>query len=319
MKKIKWGILGYARIARETIIPAIIRSSNSEIYAVASRTKDKLKECASRYDFKKTYLSYDELLKDENIDAVYVPLPNALHKEWAIKAMENKKHVLCEKPIALTCLECEEMIHSAKKNNVNLMEAFMYRYTDRSKKIKDVLQSGVLGEIKFINSTYRFYLTNMNSIKLKPELGGGSLLDVGCYPLNFIGMITKEFPISFSAEFFSENSIDYLFSAALKYKSGLIATLNCGFNVYKQQKSEIVGTKGILEIPDTFSDIEGFMQLTTDEGIKNISIEKSDRYKLEIEDFADSILENRKPFIDTVESLHNTKILEELRKIILSK
>jgi D-xylose 1-dehydrogenase (NADP+, D-xylono-1,5-lactone-forming) len=199
-RKIKWGVLGYARIARGSVIPAIQRSSNAEFYAVASRDKAKLKECFESCSVPKSYESYDELLNDPDVEAVYVPLPNALHKEWTIKAAQKGKHVLCEKPIALTAQECDEMIRVCKEHKVKLMEAFMYRYTHRIKKVQEVIASGVLGDIKYINSCFRFLLANPASIKLKPELGGGSLYDVGCYPVNFISMVTQDEPESVAAE-----------------------------------------------------------------------------------------------------------------------
>ena len=178
---------------------------------------------------------YEELLRDPEVDAVYIPLPNSMHREWTIKAAEHGKHVLCEKPIALNAVECREMIDACAANKVTLMEAFMYRYTDRTQKVLDVIRSGVLGEIRFISSTFRFLLANPSSIKLKPELGGGALYDVGCYPLNFIGMVRDEIartrgggaalPDHVSVEYDRIDGVDVIFSALLKYSSGLIASL----------------------------------------------------------------------------------------------
>src|ERR1017187_1773894 len=191
-RKIRWGVLGYARIARENLIPALKRSANSEFHAIASREESKLAECRAKFNVAKTYRSYEELLREAEVDAVYIPLPNSLHREWVVKAAAKGKHVLCEKPIALNAAECREMIAACAANKVLLMEAFMYRYTDRTRRVLDVLRNGVLGEIRFITSTFRFLLANPASVKLKPELGGGALYDVGCYPVNFIGMVVDE-------------------------------------------------------------------------------------------------------------------------------
>ena len=190
--KIRWGVLGYARIARENLIPAMQRSSNSEFHALASREEAKLAEARTRFNVPKTFHDYGELLRDPEVDAVYLPLPNSLHRDWTLKAAEHGKHILCEKPMALNAKECKEMIAARAANHVTLMEAFMYRYTDRTRKVLEVLRAGTLGEIKFISSTFRFLLANPASIKLKPELGGGALYDVGCYPVNFIGMVLDE-------------------------------------------------------------------------------------------------------------------------------
>ena len=318
--KVRWGVLGYARIARESLIPAIQRSSNSEFHAIASREESKLAECRARFNVPKTYRSYDELLRDPEVDAVYVPLPNSLHREWTIKAAEKGKHVLCEKPIALNAAECREMIAACAANKVQLMEAFMYRYTDRTRKVLDVLKSGVLGEIKFVGSTFRFLLANPASIKFKPELGGGALYDVGCYPVNFIGMVVDEIagkagsslPESISAENVRTNGVDMIFSALLKYPSGLIASLNCGFNAQKRIFSEIIGAKGALEIPDTFFDNAGALTLTVGEERREIPVEQSDRYRLEVEDFADAILKKCATHFSLAETQRNMEVMDKL-------
>ncbi len=325
-RKIRWGVLGYARIARESVIPAIQRASNSVFHAIASREESKLAECRARFNPPKTFRGYDELLRDPDVDAVYIPLPNSLHREWTIRAAERGKHVLCEKPIGLNAAECREMIAACAANKVTLMEAFMYRYTDRTQKVRDVLAGGVLGEIKFANSTFRFLLTNPASIKLKPELGGGALYDVGCYPVNFIGMVTDEIarsqsgksgvagapPESISAECVRAGGVDMIFSALMKYPSGLIASLNCGLNAQKRVCSEIIGTRGALEIPDTFFDNPGALTLTTGEERREIPVEQSDRYRFEVEDFADAILCGRAPQFSLTESLRNMEIMDRL-------
>ena len=318
--KVRWGVLGYARIARESLIPAIQRSSNSEFHAIASREESKLAECRARFNVPKTYRGYDELLRDPEVDAVYIPLPNSLHREWVVKAAAKGKHVLCEKPIALNAAECREMIAACAANKVQLMEAFMYRYTDRTRKVLDVLKSGVLGEIKFVGSTFRFLLANPASIKLKPELGGGALYDVGCYPVNFVGMVADEIagqagsslPESISAENVRTNGVDMIFSALMKYPSGLIASLNCGFNAQKRIFSEIIGTKGTLEIPDTFFDNAGALTLTVGEERREIPVEQSDRYRLEVEDFADAILKKCATHFSLVETQRNMEVMDKL-------
>jgi predicted dehydrogenase len=321
-RKIRWGVLGYARIARENVVPAILRSSNSEFYAIASRDEARLAECRTKFNVAKCYHGYDELLRDPEVDAVYIPLPNALHREWTLKAAEQGKHILCEKPMALNAGECREMIAACVSKNVLLMEAFMYRYTDRTRQVLDALRGGALGEIKFISSTHRFLLANPASIKLKPELGGGALYDVGCYPVNFTGMVLDEIvrsgpgasplPESISVECVRNGGIDVIFSALLKYPSGVIASLNCGFNAQKRIHSEIVGTRGALEIPDTFLDNAGSLALITGEERREIPVAQSDRYRLEVEDFAAAILEKRTPQFSLAETQRNAQLTDRL-------
>ena len=321
-RKIRWGVLGYARIAQQSVIPAILRSANSELHALASRHEAKLADARARFKMEKTYVGYEALLRDPDIDAVYIPLPNSEHRAWALQAAEHGKHILCEKPLGLNAAECREMIAAAGQNGVHLMEAFMYRYTDRTAKVRDVLRSGELGEIKFINASFRFLLDRPDSIKYQPELGGGALYDIGCYPVNFIGLVTDEIasrpgsgsmqPESVSAECVRRGGIDTIFSALLKYPTGLIAAAHCGFNAHRHVLAEIIGTKGTLEIPDTYFDNPGVLTLTAGETHREIVVRESDRYRAEIEDFADAILRCRPPQFSLAETLRNAEVTDRL-------
>lgn len=321
-RKIRWGVLGYARIASENVIPALLRAGNSEFYALASRDQEKLTVARARYGIPKTYVGYEALLLDPEVDAVYIPLPNNLHREWTIRAAEHGKHILCEKPLGLNAAEAREMIDACAANKVTLMEAFMYRYTDRIAKVCEVLRSGTLGEIKFINASFRFPLDRPESIKWNPSLGGGSLYDVGCYPVNFIGLIADEIikqaghgvarPESVVAECVRSGGIDILFSGLLKYSSGLIAAVHSGFNAQKRVTAEIIGTKGILEVPDTYFDNAGSLGLIVDEERRELPVTKSDRYRQEIEDFADSIRQQRAPALGLSETLRNAEVMDRL-------
>src|SRR5581483_11261131 len=235
-QKIRWGILGYAKIAREQVMPAIVRADRCELRALASRDPAKLTAAREKFpQLTQLHESYEALLRDPAIDAIYNPLPNALHHEWTLPAAG--KHVLCEKPLALNAAEARVMVAAAERHGVRLMEAFMYRYTARTRLVVDLLRRGELGEIKQVNATFRFLLANPASIKLRPELGGGALYDVGCYPVNFIGLVVDTLaggpgagglPESVATSAIREGGIDLGFSALLRYRSGLAATLNCG-------------------------------------------------------------------------------------------
>ena len=321
-RKIRWGVLGYARIARENVMPAIQRAANAELHALASRDEATLAEARARFALPQTYVGYEALLCDPAVDAVYIPLPNARHREWAIRAAEHGKHILCEKPLGLNAAECRAMTAAAATHGVLLMEAFMYRYTDRTAKVLEVLRSGVLGEIKFINASFRFLLNRPGSIKLQPELGGGALYDVGCYPINFIGLVADEIagrpgsgsaqPDSVSAQCVRAGGIDTIFSALLKYPSGLVAAAHCGFNAQKRVLAEITGTQGVLEIPDTYFDNAGELTLTVGEERRAIPVAACERYRLEVEDFADAILRQRAPRLGLAESLRNAEVMDRL-------
>lgn len=314
--KLKWGILGYAKIASGSVMPAIVRSRNAELYTVASRDLKKLEDCKKNFDCQKYYNSYDELLDDPDVQAVYIPLPNSLHKKWSIKAMKKGKHVLCEKPIALNSKECRKMMDKAIEKDVILMEAFMYRYTLRTQEVMRILNSGIIGEIKYINSNFRFFFDREDNYRLNRKMGGGSLYDVGCYSLNFADMIMGSAPVSVKGQSTNVDGVDMNFAAVLKYGSGALCVISCGFNSFNRVFTEVIGTKGMIEIPDTFFDNEGIITITTSDGKVEVKVEKSDKYVLEIEDFSDAVLNNRKPKFGMEETLRNMEVLDRLMKIV---
>jgi xylose dehydrogenase (NAD/NADP) len=213
------------------------------------------------------------------------------------------------------------MIAACAAHGVTLMEAFMYRYTGRTRQVRAALRSGVLGEIKFVGATFRFLLENPASIKWQPALGGGALYDVGCYPVNFAGLVADEIggggpgssrPESVQGVSVLRGGVDEIFSGSLRYPSGLIASVECGFNACRRVAAEIVGTQGVLEIADTFFDNPGSLILTQGDARREIPVAASDRYVSEVEDFADSILQHRPPQLPLAESLRNLEVLERL-------
>lgn len=320
-RRVRWGVLGYARIARLSVIPAIRQASNAELHALASRDAANLAAARADGPVPKTFGSYEELVRDPDIDAIYIPLPNSMHREWTIKAAAHGKHVLCEKPMGLTAAECREMIVAAETHRVLLMEAFMYRYTARTRKVVEILRSGVLGAIKQVNATFRFRL-DRPSIKLHPELGGGSLYDVGCYPINFVGLVVDTLaggepasggmPDRVAVDGVYQSGVDVGFSALLQYGSGLMATLHSGFDSHRRVQAEIIGTEGTLEVPDAFFGNAGELGLVLGEERRAVPVPESDRYRLEIEDFSDAVLQARPPQFSLRETVRNAELLDRL-------
>jgi len=320
--KIRWGVLGWARIARLEVLPALQRTRNGVLQAVASRSEAKLAECKAALNPPQLHRSYEDLVRDPTVDAIYNPLPNALHREWTIKAAEQGKHVLCEKPAALNAAQTREMIAACRANGVVFMEAFMYRYSARTAKVVELLRSGVLGDIKFIQSQFRFLLNRPGDVRRAADLGGGSLYDVGCYPLNFTGLVIDTItgsapgagprPDSILAQCVDVNGIDELFSALLRYPGGVTAALHSGLNAHNRILAEIIGTKGILEIPIPFLGLAGNLTLIAGDQRTEIAVPESDRYRLQLEDFADAILLKRPPLLTAEETLRNMELLDRL-------
>ncbi len=314
---IQWGVLGYARIARNHVMPAIQRSRNGRIQALAARDAARLAEGRQRFAIPSAYANYEDLLADPEIHAVYIPLPNALHAPWAIAALEAGKHVLCEKPLALNATEARRMADAARANGRWLMEAFMYRYSDRTHQVEKLLRDGRLGDIRHINASFRFRMSPeaiaQPDVRLVPELGGGALYDVGVYPLNFLGLVTGGLkPVSCRAEASFYNGVDMNLSGVLRYENGLIAAIHCGFDAALHVRAEIIGTEGVLEIPDTFFGNAGELILRTADQEERIAVAESHRYQSQVEDFADAILLGREPRLRLDESLNNLEVLDAL-------
>ncbi len=252
-KKLRWGILSTARINRAVLDP-IKEAPRSELAAVASRNLEKAQAYAQEKGIPQAYGSYEELLADPNIDAIYNPLPNTLHKEWTIKAAQAGKHVLCEKPIVLTLPELDEIEATGQANNVVIFEAFMYLHHPQTRKALEMIQAGQLGDLQLINSWFSYYLPaeNTANIRLYPELGGGSLWDVGVYPNSLaIVMAQAGAPVEvWASQLKGETGIDVSLVGQMKFANGVTAQISSGFRSPFRQGAHIVGEKGIIQISE---------------------------------------------------------------------
>ncbi|NLV57926.1 MAG: Gfo/Idh/MocA family oxidoreductase [Clostridiales bacterium] len=311
---IRWGVLGCARIALRQVIPAMLEAENAQPYAIASRDLARAQQAAAEFGFEKAYGDYESLLNDSQVDAVYIPLPNGLHKEWTIKAARAGKHVLCEKPMALTAEDCLEMDRECRENGVKLMEAFMYRFTLRMQKLQELLDAGTIGQVRHIHANFSFVMTPDHDPRLDPAMGGGSLWDVGCYPLNLIGLLMGEEPVSFRGERRDESGVDVAMSVALKYQNGAICTANCGFDAFSGQMAEICGTEGSLIVRDVFLDSDAPMVLVKRDGVTTIPVTACKRYVLELEAFGKAILENEEPPLSIRETARNCGLIARILK-----
>lgn len=336
--QIKWGVLGTASIAKRKFIPAIQHTSNSTLYAIASRDSEKLACFKGIAD--KLYSSYDALLMDESVDAVYIPLPNHLHCEWAIKALNAGKHVLCEKPIAMNYEECKQMAQAAKDNGRFLMEAFMYRHSDKCKTIKEIIESDILGDIQYISSTFGFDINDPANVRLRKKTGGGALFDMGCYSINLIDMIADICGAkldSKDAAFITRKDMDGRYvdvrcNARLNYDNGMTCSACSYFDAMPQDFTLIQGRNGALWIPWMFNESSipmriqvydyasdpacaqaeiMFMQVRYFREMQ-IDYGQSDSYANEIYDMARAILTRTPTSFPIEASLRNMKTISEI-------
>ncbi|MFW5713717.1 MAG: Gfo/Idh/MocA family protein [Brevefilum sp.] len=252
-KTYRWGIISTANIGRKAMIPALQASPMAEVVAVASRDETHARRFADELNIPKAYGDYQDLLDDPEINAIYNPLPNHLHKPWSIKAAQSGKHILCEKPLALNAEECEEMYEAADTNNVLLMESFMYRHHPRIQAAVQMVRRGELGEIKTIESAFTFRLRDKNNIRYQPEMGGGALMDVGCYCLNLSRLMAGREPLSVQAQAeWSASGVDKQLVGLLDFGESLLAHFDCGFNQSRRQRAIIAGTEGFIVLRDVF-------------------------------------------------------------------
>jgi predicted dehydrogenase len=241
------GILSTANIAR-AFVKGVQPSSTVRVVAVASRDAAKAKRFAAEVGVPGIHDSYEALLADPGIDAIYNPLPNSLHAEWSIRAVEAGKHVLCEKPLAASASEARAMFEAAKYNSVHLVEGYPYRAQPQTLKLRELLDGGAVGRVQLIQASFGFTLKDGPNIRLDPSLAGGALMDVGSYPVSLARMVAKEGPSRVSAlAKWTDSGVDRTLVATIEFPSGLLAQVSCSFDTAVHRQALIAGTEGILQ------------------------------------------------------------------------
>jgi predicted dehydrogenase len=305
-KVLRWGLLSTARI-NSALIPPLNASKRNRLTAVASRSQAAADAYAREWKIPRALGSYEALLNDPEIDVIYNPLPNSLHAEWTIKAVEAGKHVLCEKPLALTLAEVDAMTAASQKTGKVLAEAFMYRHHPQTLKVKELVDSGKLGKLQLIKGAFTFTLTRANDIRLKKELGGGSIWDVGCYPISYARMIVGAEPLEvFGWQITGPGGADESFIGQMRFPNGVQAQFDCGFISPSRSFSEIVGSEATLEIPAPFKpELNEEVYLRRDDQTETIKIKGQELYIGEVEDMADAILLGKPPRLSLRDSRGN--------------
>lgn len=313
MSTLRWGLLGTARISRK-LIPPLRSSARNRLHAVASRSEQRAEEYAREWEIPAAYGSYRALLEDESIDVVYVPVPNHLHAEWSVRSLRAGKHVLCEKPLALTEEEVDEIERVAEQTDRVIAEAFMYRHHPQTRRIRTLVREGAIGTLRLLRSTFTFSLRRPEDIRWEPDKGGGSLWDVGCYPVSFVRYVTGREPIQcFGEQRIGTTGVDVQFTAQMEFPNGTYAQIDAGFEAPERKHSELVGTEGVLRIPNTFKPgLSPALRLVREGEVETIRIEGEELYAGEIEDMADAVLEGESPRIGLRESRGNVASINRL-------
>src|SRR5215204_6364255 len=315
MKKVRWGILSTAKIGREKVIPALQKGEFCEVVAIASSNRERLEAEAARLHIPVVYHSYEDLLKDPQIDAVYIPLPNHLHVPWTLKAMAANKHVLCEKPIALSSAEALELLRACnQKPHLKIMEAFMYRFHPQWVHVKKLVDNGKIGELRTIQSFFSYYNVDPNNIRNGSEVGGGVMMDIGCYCISFARYLFNKEPdkVLGIIDYDPALKTDRLASGILDFGTG-ISTFTCSTQLMPYQRVNILGTEARIEIEvpvNAPSDKECRIWLHTKTGTEEIVFEPLNQYTIQGDLFSRSILDNTPVPTSLEDAVNNMRVLE---------
>jgi xylose dehydrogenase (NAD/NADP) len=307
---LRWGLLSTANINNKVIRP-MLGSKTHKLMAVGSRSQEKASAYAHEKNIPHAHASYEALLADPDVDVIYNPLPNHLHAEWTIKACQAGKHVLCEKPFALSLAEVEAMYEAADKAGVVLAEAFMYRHHPQTLKVKEVLESGGIGRINLIRGAFTFHLTDIDNVRLAPEKGGGSVWDVGVYPISYMRtMLGSEPEEVFCWQVKGPSGVDLAMSGELRFPGNVLGQFQCGFNSSYHVSVEVLGEDGTLFIPQPFQPYkdEEFIQARGGED-KKFKTKGQDLYLGELDDMYECIFNGKKPRISHQDTYNNIKVI----------
>ena len=312
-KVLNWGLLSTANINR-ALIPPLRASKRNQLLAVASRTQESAEKYARAKKIPRAHGTYEALLADPEIDVIYNPLPNHLHAEWTIKAVEAGKHVLCEKPLALNVDEVDAMQAASRKHGRVVAEAFMYRHHPQTLKVQELVKSGSLGTLKLVRGSFSYVLSRDGDVRLDPAMGGGSIWDVGCYPISYTRSVLGENPLEvFGWQVTGQTGIDETFVGQMRFSNDVHMQFDCSFAIPFHVFMEIIGSEGTLNIPNPFKPNENEkIYLTRGDKTEAIKIKGQELYIGEVEDMADAILLGREPLVSLEDSRANVGVISAL-------
>ncbi len=319
MKKIRWGVLSTARIGVQKVIPAMQKGKICEIAAISSRDFEKAGKTAEKLNISKAYGSYDELLDDPEIDAIYNPMPNHLHVPWSIKAIEAGKHVLCEKPIALSAEEARQLADAAKaRPDLKVMEAFMYRHHPQWREAKALVDRGEIGDLRTIHSHFSYFNDDPNNVRNMPEIGGGGLLDIGCYSISLSRFIFGREPKNVFAkmEFDPRFHTDILASGVLDFGPGT-SIFSCSTQLGYHQSAVIFGTTGSIQIEIPFNppfDKPTRIFVRRGDEIEEKTFPVCNQFTIQGNLFSRAILEDRDVPTPLTDAVANMKVIDAVKR-----
>jgi predicted dehydrogenase len=311
-RPVKWGILSTAHINRNVIPAAHDASPKVELLAVASRDQARANDYAKKWEIERAYGSYGALLKDPDIEAVYVSLPNSMHVEWSIKALEAGKHVLCEKPFSRHVREVEAAFDVAERTGRLLSEAFMYRHNPQTKRARQLVDEGAIGELRLIRSAFSYSLYDEDNIRLRAGLEGGALMDVGCYCVSASRLFGGEPEKAYGEAWLGPSGTDWVFGGTLRFACNVVALFDCGTAMPERDELEVIGSEGSLFLDDPWHCRVPGIELRREGRVERIELDPSDSYRLELENVSDAIRGDGELLLGRHDALAQAQVLEAL-------
>ena len=310
---VKWGILSTADINRK-VIPGAHASPKVDLVAVASRDQARADEYAKTWEIERAYGSYEALLADPEIEAVYIPLPNNMHCEWSIKALEAGKHVLCEKPLSRHADQVEAAFDASERMGRLLSEAFMYRHNPQTKRAKELVDEGAIGELRLVRAAFSYSLYDEDNIRLRTDVEGGALMDVGCYTVSGSRLFGGEPERAYGEAWFGPSGTDWVFGGTLRFPGNVIALFDCGTAMPERDELEAIGSEGSLFLDDPWHCTMPVIELRRDGNVERIELERADSYRLELENVSDAIRGEAELLLARDDAVGQARALEALHE-----
>jgi len=309
--RLRLGVLSTARI-NELVLAGARASDQVEVVALASRERSRAEAYARAAGIERAYGSYEQLLEDGDVEAVYIPLPNKLHVEWSERALAAGKHVLCEKPLARRRDEAERAFAAAERADRILAEAFMYRHHPQTLRLKALIESGAIGALRLIRSAFSFTISHPNDARLLTALEGGSLMDVGCYCVNVARFLAGEPERVFAEQVVNEEGVDLRFAGTMRFSNGVLAQFDSGLDVPERMLLELVGSDGSIDVRDPWHCLEPRIEIRRDGEIERVDVEPLNAYRLELEDLAAAVRGERSPRLGRADAVAQAAAIEAL-------
>ena len=310
---VRWGIVSTADINNK-VLAGVSGSPAVEVLAVGSRSADSAERFASEHGIPRAYGSYEELLADGDVEAVYIPLPNGLHVEWTLAALAAGKHVLCEKPMSLRAAEVERCFDAADQAGLLLSEGFMWRHHPQAERLVSLVREGAIGELRLIRAAFSFPLDRFPDVRWDADLEGGSLADVGCYCVSGSRLLAGTEPERVTGEaVMAESGVDARFAGTLRFPGDVLAVFDCGFDIAPRDELEAIGSNGSLFLDDPWHCTQPRIELRGGDGsVELIEAERANPYRLELEDVSAAVRGEREPRLGRADALGQARALEAL-------